>query len=95
MDPVYIVRCGTKYGYYFNTSYRDRDLSLYLTDDINRARQFSSLPSAKGNATRLRNVLLNQAKHEDPSPYEPIEIIEVKLQIGQIVDQKRSVMEDI
>lgn len=95
MDPQYIIRCGSFYGRYFSTGYRSNDLSCYTTPDINQGRLFSNLSSAKGNATRLRNVLLNEVQIRDISKYEPIEVVEINLQLGNIVDQKRSVKEDV
>ena len=92
MNPQYLIRCGSFYGCYFSTGYRSSDLSHYVTDDINQGRLFTNLSSAKGNATRLRNVLVNEAEVRDPSQYEPIEVVEVTLQVGNIVDRKKSVI---
>lgn len=92
LNKKYIIKAGNYYGCDF---YRYANIEYCVTEDINNARIANTLSTAKSNATRLRKNLLYWAKknvHNDPRPYEPIEILEVDLTVGAIAYSQPSIL---
>ena len=101
LEPKYMVRVGAnRYGTRFQKSYwsRDEGLKYNTSTQINDARMFDNLSTAKAMGTRLRNILLDWARldvHNDPRPFEPIDVVEVNLTAGPAVQSKKSVVPEV
>ena len=102
LEPKYFVRLGGKYYahtfYYAKSTLQYSGIQHYITEDINEARLFDSLGTAKRMATITSNGLLEWARldpQNDPRPYEPIEVIEVALVEGPSVHTKHSIIPEI
>lgn len=98
MNSKFIIKVGGEHygsGFHVNGRTRNNWPDSFLTKDINEARVFNNLATAKAMATRVRGVLLDWIKMTPGSSHfecEPITVVEVAQVVGSVVDTKLSVM---
>lgn len=101
MNSKFIIKVGEEHygsGFHVNGRTRNNWPNAFLTKDINEARVFNNVATAKAMATRVRGVLLEWIKVTPGASHfewEPITVVEIAQVVGPIVDTKPSIMEDI
>lgn len=101
MNSKFIIKVGEEHygsGFHINGRTRNNWPASFLSKDINDARVFNTVGTAKAMASRIRNVLLEWIKVTPGSSHyewEPITVIEIACVPGPVIDTKPSVLEDL
>lgn len=101
MNSKFIIKVGDRHygsGFHVNSRTINNWPNSFLTTDINEARVFNNMVTAKAMATRIRSVLVEWIKVTPDCSYyewEPICVIEIAQIVGPIRDTKPFITEDI
>ena len=101
MNSKFIIKVGDEHygsGFLVNGRTRNNWPNSFLTKDINEARVFNNVSTAKAMASRVKGVLLDWIKMttgSSPFEWEPISVVEIVQVISPAVNTKPSVREGI
>jgi hypothetical protein len=101
MNSKFIIKVGEEHygsGFHINGRTRNNWPNSFLTKNIDEARVFNNVGTAKAMATRIQGILLEWIKATPGSNYlewEPISVVEIRQVIGLVVDTKPSIREEI
>lgn len=92
MHSKYLIKVAEFFanGFHINSKTKNDWPNSFLTTDINDARVFDNIGTARGMATRLENVLKEKVGEKDfyIEDWTPITVVEVKVSLGPVVDTR-------
>ena len=101
MKSKFIIKAGQHHygsGFHVNSRTRKDWPKSFLTTNIDEARVFDTVGTAKAMSTRLQGVLKEWVKVNpsiDPRVWEPIIVQELNMTVGKTIFQKPSVLEEL